>query len=63
MKSNINYNKKNKNENKSTNKHRYSLLNLDNNNIISKKSIFRMNKAIQKYINEKLNSLIFHLIK
>ena len=57
MKSNINCNKKNKNENKSTNKHRNSLLNLDTNNKISKNSIFRMNKTIQKYINEKLNSL------
>ena len=57
MKSNINCNKKNKNENKSINKHRHSLLNLDTNNKISKASIFRMNKTIQKYINEKLNSL------
>ena len=64
MKSNINCIRKNINSNKSINKHRHSSLNLDSNNkilniILNKdtSSIFKKNKTIQKYINEKLNSL------
>ena len=64
MKSKINCKRKNVNSNKSINNKRHSCLNLDpntkiSNNIINKEvpSLFKMNKTIQKYVNEKLSLL------
>ena len=64
MKSIINRNKKNITINKTINNHRHSSTNIDLNNKISnlvltkkESSMFKMNKTIQKYINEKLSEL------
>ena len=64
MKSKINCKRKNVNSNKSINNKRHSCLNIEpntkiSNNVINKEvpSLFKMNKTIQKYINEKLSLL------